>query len=400
MRAGLLFSDRENRKNQPPTSSVQEKKPSHASCFGQESRAGKSDLGCNRDAERHSARGNRRAAESSLAKSWLEVPALSLARTSQESARGIEERIVLSPTHWCWVASGRPRDESCEDVPSVCWVCGGSADRSILVTEWSGAEYASQHRVKAWDSDRVCEPCIVIHSRISPVPGRPPLEGKKYGGNWRTYSVLIEVVGGSPILETATKAEKDAIRKWLRKEKRGEWFAAIADSGKKHVIPLAQMNAPGVIGVVQFEEAAVKLPDSWDLVSDAEEALSVGLSKRGLLAGNYTVEQWTLYEGVIEQFEARWAQERGGAWFELALFLAQKRESDESGTEETGDRTDDRAPAASQEGVSRARRKLALALGADANSARNRKPDSSDDRSVVLDPSKGPASGGSQLTLL
>lgn len=39
MRAGLLFSDRENRKNQPPpTSSVQEKKPSDASGFGQESR--------------------------------------------------------------------------------------------------------------------------------------------------------------------------------------------------------------------------------------------------------------------------------------------------------------------------------------------------------------------------
>ena len=133
-----------------------------------------------------------------------------------------------SPTKWCWMAAGSPRHEDCVDSSGQCWVCGGQSNRTMPRSKWLGATYTGQNRVKAWHSDVICEPCVFLHSRTFPVPGRPPgkcsgcdgtravtkvpSKGKvsrskvgdpcpkcngtglaEFGGNWRNYSVLVEV---------------------------------------------------------------------------------------------------------------------------------------------------------------------------------------------------------------
>ena len=308
---------------------------------------------------------------------------------------------MRSATYWTWIASGSARNDECSDTPCVCWVCGGEAQRSIDKTKWLGASYTSQTRVKSWQSTRVCEPCVVIHSRTSEVPGRPPKEGKKFGGNWRNYSVLVEIIEGKPLLVTATKGEKGIIREWLQRAKRGPWFAAIAESGQKHVIPLAPMNEAGQ-RIVQFEEQALNLPESWELVQAIEDALTAGLSKEGIETGQYTVRQYQQFEGVIEHFESDWAQERGSPWFDLALFLAQKREDNatDTGSKKASNPVDNRSTAVPAKGNATKRNTPIRTLGTTTKQTGNRKPDGGKARPLVLHSTAGSDPPGGQLELL
>lgn len=175
-----------------------------------------------------------------------------------------------------------------------------------------GASYTGQNRVRCPTSTRVCEPCVFVHARSFPVPGRPAKEGKQ-PPNWRNFSVLCEVVEGSPMVVTASKAEKPLIRGWLRRPKCGPWFAGIADSGQKHVIPNAPMNGPRSRGVVLFEEALVTLParedqtgwPGWPLLDDLCEILTQGASKEGLSAGQHSVYAWQRLPDLLHAFEVR-----------------------------------------------------------------------------------------------
>ena len=303
-----------------------------------------------------------------------------------------------SPTKWCWMAAGSPRHEDCVDSSGQCWVCGGQSNRTMPRSKWLGATYTGQNRVKAWHSDVICEPCVFLHSRTFPVPGRPPgkcsgcdgtravtkvpSKGKvsrskvgdpcpkcngtglaEFGGNWRNYSVLVEVVDGVPELVTASKGEKSIIREWLQRRKKGMWFAALAESGQKHVIPSAPLNAEGIIGLVQFEETTIPIGEDWSLLSAMEEALTQGVSKDAIGTGKYTVKQYQELEHAIEAFEAAHAHERGGDWFDLALFLAQKREEDGPRKKEEPKSTDGRTAAGNKSRPARSRSKPDESLG-------------------------------------
>lgn len=304
-----------------------------------------------------------------------------------------------SPTTWCWQAAGAPKHEDCEDQPGVCWVCGGHAIRTLARSKWLGATYTGQNRVKAWNSNRICEPCVWIHSRTFPVPGRPPKEGKAFGGNWRNYTVLVVVRDGKPELTTASKGEKSLMRSWLRRAKVGPWFAAIAESGQKHVIPGAPINPPGVRGWVLFEESLVELPESFELIDRFTAALTAGLSKEGIETGAYTVAHYRDHAALIEQLEVQIASDRGSPWFELALFLAQKEEIDEQGKQGDCEDADSGAAVGTTKGAARNRSKRVGTLGPTTKQADNCEQDKRGPVVVVQHdvPPTEPASGQLRL---
>lgn len=307
---------------------------------------------------------------------------------------------MIGPTRLCWIASGQPPHEDCLDMtPSVpCWVCGYPTTRGIERKLWLGSAYTGQNRVKCPDSPIVCEPCVLIHSRTFPVPGRPPKEGKTAGGNWRNYTVLCEEVEGVPCLVTATKGEKEIIREWLLREKRGPWFAAIAESGQKHVIPGAPMNPPGVGGRLMFEESIVSFESaSWWLVDLLCDALTEGLTKASLSSGEYTVSQWQEFRYVITSIEPRLSADRGSAWFDLAIFLAQAKE-EEREQKERDRKQRHTKPARDSKGRSRdtgsgnppgsasAGSEPNHSLGSAREPTEDRKPDGDEGRSVLQRP--------------
>lgn len=221
-------------------------------------------------------------------------------------------------------------------VAVLCWICAGTTTRAIPQKDFNGSSYTGQNKVRCPSSPWVCEACVYLHSRTTPVPGRPAAPGKKFGGNFRNYSHLFERTPEGAVYENASKGEKPVILAFLRRPKRGLWFGAIADSGQKHVIPWAPVNGPGIAGKVLFDETMVSIPDApgFALVADMAALLTAGAVKgdgpgddTGIATGSYSPVEWTRCPEAIRAFEARWSAARHGAWFRLALWLAQRDEA-------------------------------------------------------------------------
>lgn len=204
-----------------------------------------------------------------------------------------------------------------------------------------------QNQCRDPGADYVCEACLYVRSRTSPVPGRLPgpcsaCKGvkadacKKCGGtgknsaagNFRNYSHLFDRDAPTPYVN-ASKGEKPTILTWLRAPKTGPWFAAIADSGQKHVLPYAPVNAPKARGKVLFDDTIVVLPDEhgWQLIANMISFLTAGATKEEIVRGEYNASTWTRCRAAIEAFERDWSTYRGGAWFALAVWLAQRDET-------------------------------------------------------------------------
>lgn len=156
----------------------------------------------------------------------------------------------------------------------------------------------------------VCEACVVV------MAGKPP-------NTERMWSHLVD--GDSHV--RVNKGNKPTIREFLRGPKAATWFAAIADSGKKHLIPWAPLNVGTRRPLVNFEERIVELGD-WSLVDELSELLTLGATKEELGCGDYGPRAWTLCgaEG-LRAFEERWSGLRGGGWFDFAVWLAQRDEA-------------------------------------------------------------------------
>lgn len=215
-----------------------------------------------------------------------------------------------------------PPVDGCAAIASVpCWLCGSPWSRAVSVEEWNGASFTGQNRVRCPSSPWVCEPCAWVCSRLSPVPGRPPKEGKTLGGNFRNYSHVFDGAG----YRNFSKGEKPGLLAWLRAPRVGSWWAAIADSGQKHVIPWAPIN-PGARGSLLFEEQIVRLPSDWPIVDAASALLTAGATKEEVLAADYDSRAWSLAGDQISAFESTHGHLRGGAWFALAVWLAQRDE--------------------------------------------------------------------------
>jgi len=209
----------------------------------------------------------------------------------------------------------------------------------------------------------VCEACIILRSRGAAVPGRgagkcsrcggsgkepgaskgaKPVDGVRpgdvcpkcdgggqnsAGGNFRNFTHVLEETTDGTHYANWSKGEKPQILAFLRRPKRGVWCAAIADSGQKNVAPYTPINtSSGRGGSVMIDETPVELPDTeegWRIVDDASALLTAGGTKEGLETGQYTDGSWSRCADQILAFEQNHGHLRGGAWFGLAVWLAQ-----------------------------------------------------------------------------
>jgi hypothetical protein len=220
-------------------------------------------------------------------------------------------------------AAGMPAQDGCEDTAAACVVCAREWPRTALYKRWQGASFTDQNKLYGHGlSDRICEPCIYAHSWTAP-PGYPPAEDGKRGVNLRLFTHLYDERG----YVYANKGSKPLIRDWLRAPKVGAWWAAIADSGQKHVLPWTRVNAPRHrgAGVVRLEQRDVEIGD-WALVDVMTAALTAGVTKADIETGQYTARSWQLAEELVRRLEREHGHARGGGWWELALWLSQRDE--------------------------------------------------------------------------
>ncbi len=208
---------------------------------------------------------------------------------------------------------GAPQVAECVD-RSVerCYVCACPSARSQAVKEWMGENFTGQSLVAAPSSTLVCEACVWA------MAGRPP-------DTLRMWCHLYDEAG----YVRTNKGDKPQIRDWLRGPHQGEWFAAIADSGKKHVLPFTPVNPAGSFGSVRFEEDTLMLPRAeheWAILDETTELLTLGATKAEIEPGIYGPRAWSLCPGPIAAFEERWGRLRNSAWFRLVVWLAQRDE--------------------------------------------------------------------------
>lgn len=232
----------------------------------------------------------------------------------------------MTPSQIVHAICRSPKDDRCSDASGLCYVCGGEIARGVTVSDWMADSYTDQTRIAVPLASHVCEACCFVMARLSPVPGRPPKEGKQFGGNFRNYSHLYEQ-GAAPQYVNASKGEKPVIREFLAREHRSQWFVAIADSGQKHVLPYTPINPPGRVGLVLFDEALVTVGDP-SLVDVMGQLLTDGATKDEITRGDYRPATWQrLGADRIRSFERDYGRTRGH-WFGLALWLAQRDEGE------------------------------------------------------------------------
>jgi hypothetical protein len=188
---------------------------------------------------------------------------------------------------------------------------------------------ANEERVKKWQKAN--------RTQATPTPSDMKLVG--WNGGWgipqksRNYSHFVK--GG--VWYALSKGDKAAMMELLSTPPFPE-VAIIAESGQKHIAFRAAANAPGAVsGWVQFEEQSTWIePGRLLQVIQVVESLYTGFSKNHIESGDYPpalmvrfgLQAWR----KLEDAAANW---RGSVLFRLALFLAQKGES-ESGRDGIG----------------------------------------------------------------
>jgi len=218
-------------------------------------------------------------------------------------------------THILWDAAGRPpMDGDCGD---ICRVCGQRAG-GLPFSDWVRPTFTD------WDKllpgNILCQACQFSFAEKSELLTQRI--GKEKLQRMRNYSHFV--VGGE-WLPLSKSAKAQMIHVLLHED----WqVAVVAQSGQKHLVFRARP------GIVQFEEQ--QIPDLCglgDLLATVELLYS-NFSKAEIETGDYAQHRvmkfgpspWWELESVLRP-------QRQTVLFELALFLAQKKEVDNGRTE-------------------------------------------------------------------
>lgn len=249
------------------------------------------------------------------------------ARAAEEAAKvnasASGEGDVMTPASILHALAGAPAQDRCVDLAEGqrCRICGHAATRGIAYARFEGSAFTDQNKLRDWGAANACEPCVWAHAWNVPPGFPPPADGKK-GVNLRLYSHFWH----AGEYHAWNKANKREIREWLATPKTGPWFAAIADSGQKHVLPWTPLNLSARGSQVRFEEQSLRLGD-FAMVDALCAALTAGVTKEEIERGHYGSRAWTIARSHVESLESEWARKhRGGAWFALALWMSQRDE--------------------------------------------------------------------------
>lgn len=230
--------------------------------------------------------------------------------------------MIASPSRILYDLAGRPSQAKCEAVAGArCRICGCEVERGVPYSSWQGAAYTDQTKLRDVGGAHVCEACVWSHAWVRP-PGFPAPEDGKKGVNLRLYTHVWH----NGQYHAWNKADKALLREWLRAPKMGAWFAAVAESGQKHVLPWTPCNPPGsAVSRFRFEERDIVIPArGWDLVDDITDLLSSGVTKD-------EIGTWRFGTRAMEdarRFRARWGSYRTSHWFAFALFISQRDEAE------------------------------------------------------------------------
>jgi len=197
------------------------------------------------------------------------------------------------------------------DVPDpVCWLCGGdTGGRGMLRKNAIRKTFTNTPDARAADSSSVCVACSWI------------LEQKLL----RNYSLLV--LDG--LLEHPSRERiRDIV---ISPPDRFPWMLCIAVSGQKHLSFFGHVNLSRRDMRIYMENMTIPLPAGGlgHLIEPVEKLYNGGFSKAEILSGDYRQDRilkfgLQAWRELVEQL----APVRGSRQYELAVFVAQKREEE------------------------------------------------------------------------
>lgn len=212
--------------------------------------------------------------------------------------------------------------------PFYCYLCaGGPQTIGSHVNDWKST-FSEKDRCKG-NSQIICVACNFIMARLSPVPGQEPKEGKTSGATFNNVSNWY--CDGD--YGNGTKGQKDRIRNFmlcLYEKQPSIWFLGIGESGQKHVLPFTPVNY-GQNGYFQFDDLTIKMPsrDEYQIVFDMIEMLNLGFSKTEVDKKEYAIHKLGNLYKEVRKFEQKWGYLRNSPWWNAAIWLAQRSESND-----------------------------------------------------------------------
>jgi hypothetical protein len=228
-----------------------------------------------------------------------------------------------------------------------CRICG-ETDCGLLFSDWVRPTFNDWDKLQ--EGTIICNACLFWFDERS--EDLAQIVGKKKPQRMRNYSHFI--IGGEWI--PLNKGDKERMQTFLLSMPFPE-FAIIAESGQKHIAFRTRRNEiGGMSGWVQFEEKAIYVDplNLKSLLNDIEN-LYITFNKAEIRTGRYIshrvlkfgIERW-------DKIESRIKQKRGSPLFNLALFLAQRKQKgkDERATRNGSRSTDsdlERNPSGLQE---------------------------------------------------
>lgn len=255
----------------------------------------------------------------------------------------------MTTTEWLFHAAGEPDMGATiyERPPAPCGLCGGVEYLQGLplttcgkgkerIKGWLKPTFTAYPLMKAYAHEAwICVACLHATWEDAVVPGSSANLNANTGlptkKKMRNFSHLVEGSHWRP----CTKAQegRQEIRDFLLAVHAEPWAAAIATSGQKHILFLAPVNHPGLHGaparVLVETEICTYTPADLERLLAVYEDLYTTFSKIEIVSGDYSpnrivqfgVDRWGKQEAAIQKH-------RGDRLFELASFLAIRREND------------------------------------------------------------------------
>lgn len=212
----------------------------------------------------------------------------------------------------------------------TCRICGQVRSGGEPFDDWVRPTFTDWDKLQS--GDIICDQCLFWFDERSVELAQRV--GKEKPQRMRNYSHFVVAGEWVPL----SKGNKARMRALLLSEPFPE-LAVIAESGQKHLAFRAPRNEPGRrCGWVQFEEQALFLdPALLTAYLEPIEQLYETFSKTEIATGRYKpyrvhafgVERWEGLERIVRRY-------RDSLLFDLALFLAQKGEKNDTGTRKGG----------------------------------------------------------------
>lgn len=141
----------------------------------------------------------------------------------------------------------------------------------------------------------------------------------------RPYFGDLKEYKGKQMYELCNYPSRADIAKFLIEPPQPPFEVAIAESGQKHILYLAETALSRYSFNIAFEETIVYIDDRWRRLYGIVESLFLkGISKQEILTGEYFMKSMLKWEQNISIAESQLAPVRKTRAFQLATFLLVK----------------------------------------------------------------------------